>query len=79
MSGMYSDCFRNGQNGNCNPECHQFQRGECDEPQEFQIQDIVEDLGISETIHVIELYPCFKEETEKLKKIEKEHNETFSS
>ena len=52
-------CFDIGIWGGCGPNCAAFLDGECDEPQEMSVEDILNEYG-EESQEVFELYECFK-------------------
>jgi hypothetical protein len=55
-----SDCFVIGINGDCGIDCPVFMSGKCGEPQEFDPENVILELG-DEAISVMEFYSCFDE------------------
>lgn len=54
-----SGCEVVGINGGCGATCPVFKVGECGEPQEFDKEFLIDELGQEEAEEVMEYYACF--------------------
>jgi hypothetical protein len=52
-------CFNIGSGGGCGVECPAFLDGECTEPQEFELSEIIEAHGEYASI-ILSKYNCFE-------------------
>jgi len=55
-----SVCMRVGMAGNCDVDCPAFVDGDCEEPQEFTKESVIEFYG-DNAIDILELYDCFED------------------
>lgn len=55
-------CMIVGISGDCGPSCPVLREGDCNEPQEFNKEDIIYELGEEEAEKIFEMYSCFEEE-----------------
>ena len=56
-----STCFAVGLSGNCGVDCEQFTDGHCEEPQEFNLDDILDVHG-DEGVEIADRYACFEDD-----------------